>query len=72
MTDREKLFALLTDCENPVWNRFFSNSEMLQLTEYLITNGVTVREWISVKDELPKSEVLAANFAPGTHGYQEE
>ena len=31
------------------------------VADYLITNGVTVQEWISVKDRLPKddSDVLA-------------
>ena len=38
------------------------------LTEHL---GVMVCQWISVKDRLPDEEVLAANFAPGTHGYKE-
>ena len=28
-------------------------------------------KWISVEDRLPKVEVLAANFAPGTCGYKE-
>lgn len=27
--------------------------------------------WISVEERLPEGEVLAANFAPGTHGYKE-
>ena len=44
MTDREKLFALLTGYENPVWIRFLSNAELLNLADYLIANGVTVQE----------------------------
>lgn len=27
--------------------------------------------WISIEDRQPNKEVLAANFAPGTHGYKE-
>lgn len=56
MTDRERLFALLTDCENPVWNRFFSNAEMLKLADHLITNGVVVQRWIPVNEKLPESQ----------------
>lgn len=28
-------------------------------------------KWISVVERLPEDEVIAANFAPGTHGYKE-
>lgn len=49
-----KLFALFQDCNNPSWRWFPNNAEMMKLIDYLIAHGVTVQEWISVKDGLPK------------------
>ena len=54
MDVREKLFTLFQDCNNPSWKWFPNNAEMLKLIDYLIANGVTVQEWISVKDRLPE------------------
>ena len=54
MDVREKLFTLFQDCDNPSWKWFPNNAEMLKLIEYLVANGVTVQEWISVKDRLPE------------------
>lgn len=56
-----KLFTLFQDCNNPSWKWFPNNAEMLKLIEYLVANGVTVQEWISVDDKLPEddSDVLA-------------
>ena len=54
MDVREKLFTLFQDCNNPSWKWFPNNAEMLKLIDYLIANGVTVQEWISVKDKLPE------------------
>ena len=51
MDVREKLFTLFQDCNNPSWKWFPNNAEMLKLIDYLIAHGVTVQEWISVKDE---------------------
>ena len=51
----EKLVELLQDEKNPVWNWFPNNMAMMQLADYLIVNGVTVQEWISVKDRLPEA-----------------
>ena len=53
MDVREKLVELLQDENNPVWRWFPNNMAMMQLADYLISNGVTVQEWISVKDRLP-------------------
>ena len=55
MDVREKLVELLQDENNPVWKWFPNNMAMMQLADYLISNGVTVQEWISVKDGLPKN-----------------
>ena len=54
MDVREKLVELLQDANNPVWRWFPNNMAMMQLADYLIANGVTVQEWISVKDRLPE------------------
>ena len=54
MDVREKLVALLQDANNPVWSWFLNNMAMMQLADYLIANGVTVQEWISVDDKLPE------------------
>ena len=55
MDVREKLVELLQDENNTVWRWFPNNMAMMQLADYLISNGVTVQEWISVKDGLPKN-----------------
>lgn len=54
MDVREKLVELLQDGDNPVWGWFPNNATMIQLADYLIAHGVTVQEWISVKDRLPE------------------
>ena len=41
----DKLFNLLCESEYMDWDK---------KVEYLIANGVTVQEWISVKDRLPE------------------
>ena len=54
MDVREKLVELLQDENNPVWKWFPNNMAMMQLADYLIANGVTVQEWISVEERLPE------------------
>jgi hypothetical protein len=44
MTNKEKLYYLLTDSNNPVNYAFISNKEMNDLAEYLDKNGVVVKE----------------------------
>ena len=56
MDVREKLVELLQDENNPVWIWFPNNMEMMKLADYLISNGVTVQEWISVNDRLPEKD----------------
>ena len=55
MDVREKLVELLQDENNPVWRWFPNNASMMQLADYLVSNGVTMQEWVSVKDGLPKN-----------------
>lgn len=49
-TTREKLMHLISDVVE------LYKSEYEELADYLIANGVTVQEWISVKDRLPENE----------------
>ena len=44
MDVREKLVELLQDENNPVWGWFPNNMAMMQLADYLVSNGVTVLE----------------------------
>ena len=55
MDVREKLVELLQDANNPVWIWFPNNMAMMQLSDYLISNGVTVQEWIPVDDRMPEN-----------------
>lgn len=42
--DKELLYHLLTDSNNPVHYAFINNKEMSDLAEYLVKNGVTVNK----------------------------
>ena len=42
MDVREKLVELLQDENNPVWRWFPNNASMMQLADYLVSNGVTI------------------------------
>ena len=55
MNVREKLIELL---DRFVYDEWYGNDD---IADKLISNGVTVQEWISVKDSLPEddSDVLA-------------
>ena len=65
MDVREKLVELLQDENNPVWRWFPNNATMAQLADYLINSGVTVQEWVSVKDGFPEiPEGLAESPEP--------
>ena len=43
----------------------FQNAEAMAFVEELIAHGVTVQEWISVKDSLPEGECLAVSMKTG-------
>ena len=79
MDIREKLVELLSRVqqmgviyrENQMDERY-PTIEQIQNTEVaarLITNGVTVQEWISVKDRLPRKEEYTATEDDGTEYY---
>lgn len=63
MDVREKLVELLTDnlprCGNlPRWDnplQLSCDEQVQRIADHLIMNGVTVQEWIPVKDRLPES-----------------
>ena len=55
----EKLVELLTEFYG--CDPMYYNVDALAIADHLIANGVTVQEWISVKDRLPEddSDVIA-------------
>ena len=53
MDVREKLVELLQHDNCPLFMVFGDKVDVL--ADYLIANGVTVQEWISVKDRLPEN-----------------
>ena len=55
MDVREKLIDILLQKPN--------KCTFEQLADFLIANGVTVQEWISVKDRLPEPETNVIAFA---------
>ena len=57
MDVREKLIELL---DRFVYDDWYSNGD---IAEKLIANGVTVQEWISVKDRLPEAGVYVVCIA---------
>ena len=64
MDVREKLLELL--CSNSLHR---DGVTMYDVADHLIANGVTVQEWISVKDRLPSKEEYAAKAEDGTEYY---
>ena len=58
MNVREKLVELIREAPCSICGdrlgRYFSDSRIKIIADYLIANGVTVQEWISVKERLPQ------------------
>ena len=52
MDVREKLVELLTGFYG--CDPMYYNVDALAIADHLVSNGVTVQEWISVKDRLPE------------------
>ena len=64
MDVREKLVELLDNAIIDSDDNYgFPNTK--QVAEHLIANGVTVQEWISVKDKLPTSDRNVLVFVRG-------
>ena len=53
MDVRKKLVELLDDMQRSGTGYFGSAIENKKIADYLIRQGVTVQEWISVEDKLP-------------------
>ena len=56
MDVKEKLVELLDDMQRSGTGYFGSAIENKKIVDYLISNGVTVQEWISVEDKLPEKD----------------
>ena len=57
MDVREKLVELLDDMQRSGTGYFGSAIENKKIADHLIANGVTVQEWVSVKERLPQEKV---------------
>ncbi len=73
MDVREKLVELLDNFQRDLSpfagnDKFFVVDDNVEQAEYLIANGVTVQEWISVKDRLPSDEQDVLVIAHGWDG----
>ena len=55
MDIREKLVELLTEFYG--CDPMYYNVDALAIADHLVSNSVTVQEWISVKDRLPEEKV---------------
>ena len=54
MTDRERLIKLLDDVIYNSLPKHNKGEKVIDdIADYLLSNGVTMQEWISVKDRLP-------------------
>ena len=59
MSVREKLIDILKQApfEGKVLDEWWWEEKIKMIADHLIANGVTVQEWISVKDRLPGKNV---------------
>ena len=59
MDVREKLIEILKQApfEGKVLDEWWWDEKIKRIADHLISNGVTVQEWISVKDRLPEEKV---------------
>ena len=58
MDVKEKLVEILKQApfEGKVLDEWWWEEKIKRIADYLIANGVTVQEWISVKDRLPEED----------------
>ena len=72
MNVREKLVELIVEASHEC-DDFYDLWDMRQCAEeiasFMITHGVTVQEWISVNDRLPRKEEYTAKAEDGTEYY---
>ena len=59
MDVKEKLVEILKQApfEGKVLDEWWWEEKIKRIADHLISNGVTVQEWISVKDRLPEEKV---------------
>ena len=59
MDVREKLVEILKQApfEGRVLDEWWFEEKIKKIADHLISNGVTVQEWISVKERLPQEKV---------------
>ena len=59
MDVREKLVEILKQApfEGKVLDEWWWEEKIKRIADHLISNGVTVQEWISVEDRLPEEKV---------------
>lgn len=71
MDIREKLVEILKQApfEGKVLDEWWWEEKIKRIADHLISNGVTVREWISVDDRLPGKEEYTATTEYGTEYY---
>ena len=64
MDVREKLVELLDDMQRSGTGYFGSTIENKKIADYLIAHGVTVQEWVSVEDRLPRNYTPVLAYIP--------
>lgn len=74
MDVREKLIGLIANAKYICANDYSDHTEDEYIADTLLDNGVTVQEWISVKDRLPEpeQEVLLCTREIETYGKHNE
>ena len=60
---REKIVELIESA------RYWGSSTSEEIADYLISNGVTVQEWIDVKDRLPEESGMYIVTAKDGHAH---
>lgn len=64
MDVREKLLGLIANAKHICANDYSDHTEDEYIADTLLDNGVTVQEWVSVKDRLPEESgiyIVTAN-----------
>ena len=66
MTDKEKLVELLRNAKSAMKaeNLSCDLARNMFVVDFLMANGVTVQEWISVDDRLPENDVMVIGYTP--------
>ena len=67
MDVREKMVDILKQApfEGKVLDEWWWEEKIKRIAEHIISNGVTVQEWISVNDRLPETQVEVLTYSDG-------